>query len=251
MLRIALCGLIACASGDLAASLDACARALDLATPEVVAFEEPRDLLAACTDVAEGQEPFGIVLCAYVLPGSTGMRLAHDLRHAGLTSEGLRIVLCCAGDTHAAEAASHGVHGYLVEPVTDEAIRQVVGPLMQACADEAASSVVLSCRSGVHRVACATISHVITTGRDQVIHRTGRRPTLAMRCSSRALFEQLCHDPRFFKVGSSYIINLDQLSSIALRTGTATMLDGTQITVPVRLRAQLGEVVCAHAAAKL
>lgn len=251
MLRIGLCGTIACTDGDIVAALAACAHEMGLDNPQIDAFGDSQSLLDACTDVPDDQEPFDLVLSAYSLPGDTGMHLARDLKTAGLTNDGLRIVLCCPNDAHATEAAKRGIHGYLIEPVSAEMLCHVVGPLMRECAREAAASVVLDCRDGVHRIAFSTISHVETSGRDQVVHRTGRRPSLAMRCSSRALFERLQHDQRFFKVGSSYIINLDQLSSIALRTGTATMLDGTQIAVPVRLRAQLGEAVCAHAAAKL
>lgn len=251
MLRIALCGTPACTDTPIACALEACARERGLDSPRFSIFDDPHDLIDACIDIPADEEPFSLVLCTFELPGDTGLHVAHELKAMGLTSDGLRIVLCAADDTHASEAAARGIHGYLVEPISSDTLAHVVGPLMQACAAEAASSVVLNCRSGVRRVALSTISHVTTTGRDQVIHRTGRRPPLALRCSSRALFEQLRHDLRFFKVGSSYIINLDQLSSIALRTGTATMLDGTQIAVPVRLRAQLGEAVCAHAAAQL
>lgn len=251
MVRIALCGTIACADGDIARALATCAHGQGVDSLGVSTFDDSQDLLDACIDVPAGEEPFSLVLCAFELPGDTGLHLAHELKAAELTSDGLRIVLCAANDTHASEAAARGIHGYLVEPVSSAALDQVVGPLIAACAAEEASSIVLGCRNGVRRIPLSTISHVKTTGRDQVIHRTGRHPTLALRCSSRALFDQLRHDQRFFKVGSSYIINLDQLSSIALRTGTATMLDGTQIAVPVRLRAQLGDAVCAHAAAQL
>ncbi len=251
MIHLALCGHSLCSSECLPAALYACAEERGLPKPQLHTYPTALDLLDGVLSPAEDAEPLDLVLCALEPTGSTAFALARELAQAGAFGDGLRMVLCAASAEHAAEAAACGMHGYLLEASSPEEVDRVVGPLLARCEQRKQASAVLHCRDRVRRVAFDTLSYVETAGRDQMVHRTGERDTLVVRCSSRALYSQLEHDSRFFKAGSSFIINLDHVASLALRTGVATMLDGTQALIPVRLRAQLAEALCGRAAAVL
>lgn len=63
------------------------------------------------------------------------------------------------------------------------------------------------------------------------------KATVSTRSSSQALFSRLSQDRRFFKAGSSYILNLDNVRSIQGRD--VTFVNGEAITVPARSRKEL------------
>lgn len=75
-----------------------------------------------------------------------------------------------------------------------------------------------------------------TSDHDQVIH-LQNKATVSTRSSSQALFNRLSQDGRFFKAGSSYILNLDNVRSIQGRD--VTFVNGEAITVPARSRKEL------------
>ena len=75
-----------------------------------------------------------------------------------------------------------------------------------------------------------------TSDHDQVIH-LQNKATVSTCSSSQALFNRLSQDRRFFKAGSSYILNLDNVRSIQGRD--VTFVNGEAITVPARSRKEL------------
>ena len=246
MIRIALCGSPALEGDDLQALVAALVRELDGTEPSVESFSGAADLVDACSDVDEDSQPIDLVIACQTLPGITGLRAAAELRDLGLFADGMHFVLCAADATRAADAARQDVSAYLVEPITQANLRRILTPLVEAIHSAHASSAVLKCREGCRRITFSRIAYVETTGRDQTIHcRDGA--LLSTRCSSRALFARLSGDGRFYKLGSSYIINLDCVESVSMRSGTVTMLDGTMIPAPVRLRTELADAICAHA----
>lgn len=246
MIRIALCGSIPLEGDDPQASVAALVRELDGAEPLVESFSGAADLVDACSDVSDGSQPIDLVIACQALPGITGLQAAAELRDFGLFADGMRFVLCAPDTTRAADAARQDISGYLVEPVTTTNLRHVLTPLIEAIRSSHAASAVLKCREGCRRVTFSRITYVETTGRDQTIHcRDGA--LLSTRCSSRALYAHLAGDGRFYKLGSSYIVNLDFVEDVSMRSGAVTMLDGTMIPAPVRLRTELADAIYAHA----
>ena len=67
-----------------------------------------------------------------------------------------------------------------------------------------------------------------------------------MRISSQAFFEMLQHDKRFFKAGSSYIVNVNMVRFVDPRSSTARLVDGTVVSIPVRVRKSLEEAIMAN-----
>ena len=247
MTRIALCGHIAFSGERLDVALADCAAAHGLSAPRIESFSNPLELMDAIQAVSEDSLPFDLVLSSMSLPASTGLHLAEELSQTGYFDDGLKLAICAPIGNQAADAALRGVHAFLVEPVTPESLDQALGELLESIARAETQAAVLRCRNGVHRVLFSTITYVETDGRDQLIHRSAGRTSLSIRCSSRTLFAHLERDPRFFKVGSSFIVNLDFVRSLTMRGGVATMLDGSQVAVPVRLRSQLADALCNYA----
>ena len=247
MIRIALCGDIIFERGTVSEALAACAHEQGLSTPDITAFTNPTDFLDACLSTSDDQEPFDMVIGALELKGISGIHMTSELTAADLPNDGLRIVLCARDKLHAIHAAQSAISAYLVEPITPDHFNEVVGPLLATISQEHEQSIILRCREGVRRILASRLVYVETSGRDQRIHRVGERAPLSIRCSSRALYTILAHDPRFYKAGSSYIINLDYLDSFALHSSSARLLDGTRIDIPIRLRTALAEAISQHA----
>ena len=84
-----------------------------------------------------------------------------------------------------------------------------------------------------------------TDNHDQVLHMLDGN-TVQLRCSSQDLFDRLSHDRRFFKLGSSYIVNLDFVESVRGNGATIAFTDGSAAPVPVRLRKATQDAVMAH-----
>ena len=250
MLRIALCGTLAFAGDDLVASIATLARAADGDEPHIESFSGAADLVAVCSDVDENDQPVDLVIAHQSLPGLTGLSAAAELSDLGLFADGMHFVLCAPDATRSADAARQGIHAYLIEPFDFAQLDGILSPLFSKICATHASSAVLKCHEGCRRVAFSRITYVETTGRDQTIH-CQDGVLLSIRCSSRALFARLADDGRFYKLGSSYIINLDYIDNVSMRSGTVTMLDGTEIPAPVRLRTELADAICAHARASV
>lgn len=247
MLRIATCGHITFQEGDLETFVSSYARAAGFESPVVTSFDSPDTLVSACLEVPT-DVPFDIVVCKCDLPSITGVQVTDELRQEGLLFEGMRVILCAPNGSYAYAAAQSGVSGYLLEPVSPQDAQRVLGQNIREAVRMSDNSTVLRCRDRLRRVLFEQITYVETAGHDQLVHRVGENEPLVIRCSSLELFSHLEDDERFFKVGSSYIINMDFVVSVMLRSGTVALRGGLQIPVPVRLRKQLVEAVCSHSA---
>ena len=84
-----------------------------------------------------------------------------------------------------------------------------------------------------------------TADHDQEVHLTNGK-TVSVRISSQAFFEMLQHDKRFFKAGSSYIVNVNMVRCVDPRSSTARLVDGTVVSIPVRVRKSLEEAIMAN-----
>ena len=189
-----------------------------------------------------GQEPpVDVLVSDCRLPGFSGMELLREARNA---SPGLCLVLMADSDEAAYEAISQGVRGFAVKPVTAQSVAGALDQVVPQMARCYGASLVLRFRDCVRRVNPHEIVYVETSGHDQVVHlRDGS--SHAMRSSSQALFDQLSHDCRFFKNGSSYIVNLAHVRSLSSE-GFAALSDGSTVSVPVRLRKPFEEALFAH-----
>ena len=248
MIRVALCGHIA-SQADIAQVLTRCAHEQGVGVLTLDYYDNPTDLVVACTDADDEEHLYDLVISALTLPGVSGMQLATELSRTASAGQNARCILCAPDESRAREASAQGVRGYLIEPVDEEDLVRVASRLLSEIAREHKTSVVVRCRDGMRRISFSHLAYVETSGRDQLLYTSTMDTAASMRCSSRAMFALLEHDSRFYKLGSSYIVNLDYVISLSLRSGMVELFDGTQIPAPVRLRKLLSEALCNHALA--
>lgn len=177
-------------------------------------------------------EPVDLVLLAHDLTGMSGLQAIRDIRHAEST---VRILLFSDDTESALEAAGLDVSGFLPADAPAEQLAQVLARLLPRIAHFHRHSVTLKLRDRTRRILRSRVLYAETRGHNQVIHLTGG-VEYDVRSTSQALFDQLESSGRFFKAGSSYIINLRQVERVSSDTGRVILSDGSAIAVPVRLR---------------
>lgn len=235
-IRVAMCGTMACSGMGkvVIASIEDGARdqGIDLAPIEV--FNSSFDAVEFFTKPAQDEIVDLIVVCDD-LGGLSCIQLVREIRAFDREVE---IVMAADTNEDALEAIQLNVGAYLVKTPNcegmDAIIRDTVLRLVGDIDKDRDRKIVLRFRDHARRVVAEDITYTETVDHDQMVHfKNGDE--FAMRCSSQALFDQLSHDPRFFKAGSSYIVNLSQVRSLE-QDGLAKLADGTVIAVPVRLR---------------
>lgn len=244
MIKAASCGEIELVEGDISSWLQRCAAAVG-AECSLDEYANPIDLVEACTQALD-KVPYDLVICAVDLVGVSGIHVVSELKALHQVSDELRVVLCSKDSEHAYDAQALKVDGYCVEPVSQADFDRVVGRNIREIAQLHGESAVIRCRDRVHRVAFPRVSYAETSGHNQVIHYAGGSDACEMRGSSRELYAILEGDGRFFKVGSSYIVNLDYVLQLDSKDGTALLADGTRIPIPVRNRKPFEQAMCAR-----
>ena len=242
MIRIALCGNIRFEAGTIAEALEAALREQGQAEYEIYEFETPVDLIESAA-AALNSVPYDMVISSVDLKGISGVHVISELAELHSFADDVRMILCADSAEHAFSAQQSGAVGFLIEPISQADFDRVVGRHLAEIAVRNAQSVVVRCRDRVHRVFFDRVSFVETSGHDQVLHHIGTDETGSVRGSSRDVFALFEHDARFFKAGSSYIVNLDHVDTFDSRLGTVTLTDGAQIPVPVRSRKQLEQAL--------
>ena len=242
MIRIALCGNIRFESGTIVEALEAALREQGETEYEINEFETPVELIESAT-VAFNSTPYDMVVSSIDLKGVTGVHVVSELTELHSFADDVRMILCADSADHAFSAQQSGVVGFLIEPVSQADFDRVVGRQLTEIAARNAQSIVVRCRDRSRRIFFDRVSFVETSGHDQVLHHIGEDATCSVRGSSRDVFALFESDTRFFKAGSSYIVNLDHVDTFDSRLGLATLSDGAQVPVPVRSRKQLEQAL--------
>ena len=245
-LRVAICGSAtvgeASAKHELARCIDALVPSLGMDIAPVEELPASPEAVDRVLD-PEREAPLDLLVVDEDLPGLPGISLVRELRDAGFASS---IVLMASSDELAYEALMSGVEAFVPKPATSEAFNAVVANVLTDIAARRRESVALHCQGRVQYVDKRDIVFAETIEHDQVVHvRNGDK--LSIRSSSQALFDMLSPDSRFFKDGSSFIVNLSFVRSLG-RDGSARLADGSTISVPVRLRRTFADALLAHSA---
>lgn len=235
-MNVALLGEIGLPEGDVRIALDKIAAQVDMQSLDVRTFDNALDLIES-TVASPDEWRSDLVVCAQDSPGMTGLQIAAEIREI---SPDVRIVLVADDSDDAYRASQLDINGYLVKPIASAAFVRTMLTLIREIKLWHQDSVLIRFREQVRRIRLTDIMYAETSNHNQVIHmRDGSAETL--RISSQALFDQLSHDGRFFKVGSSYIVNLNEVAET--RGGVLFFVDGEQISVPVRVRKPLEDAM--------
>lgn len=213
---------------------DACKQTVGALTFEacsVIPFTNPLDLIDAVR-----RFPFDLILADIYMPGVLGTDAVRELREAGNDAH---VIFITSSKDHAVEAFSLHADNYLVKPFSRQQLADAVAPVIERIIRERTEFVnVKTVEGAMVHVAFSKVVLAQTSGHNQVIClMDGSR--VETRLSSAELFDKLSSDERFFKAGSSYILNLDNVR--AINGSTATMADGSAVDVPLRLCKKLKE----------
>lgn len=241
VIRIATCGDLGLAGKDVGAIAASRARETIGGDVELLAFENSLELIEAILRPSQ-DALIDLVICAEELKGMTALHMAQDLAEAG---EVPAIVVIARSGEAAYRAMQLGIDDFIVgEPTVDE-LEAVLDRHIQKAAAFQEGSFVVKGGGRVSRVRFADITYVETSSHDQVIHLHDGR-TVRTRSTSGAMFDQMTGRGRFFKAGSSNIINLDYVKCTRDNNASVFMEDGTVISVPVRLRKSLEEALLSN-----
>lgn len=208
---------------------------LGCASPILIRFTTSIELLDKL--VNSGKTLVDMAFVPYDLPGVNGIQA---LREAHESLPLLRSVILADSADHAAEAAAIGVKGFLLKPISRDDFMHVLRIQLAAVLELHESSALVITRSCTRRIRYDSVLYCETSGHDQVIHLADGE-SVAARYSSQALFELLGDCSYFFKLGSSYIVNLLEVVSLNTSSSELTLSNGVSLPVPIRLRKALEE----------
>lgn len=201
--------------------------------PSLSRFDGPIDLFDLSSSAGNG--PVDLVILPYDLPGMTGIEAVVEAREAAPL---MKAILFAPSIQYAAAAAERSIEGYLTQPVDTASFKRTLERVMDKIVHLHESSNLINSRDGIKRVMYDQVLYCETSGHNQVIHFLDGT-TLTTRCSSQNMFDSLSGDKRFFKAGSSYIVNLYEVAQAQTSRGTVVLSDGCELNVPARLRKSL------------
>ncbi|MDO4399670.1 MAG: hypothetical protein Q4D27_01830 [Coriobacteriia bacterium] len=241
MVNIALCGDITLPEGTASEAIARCAQSSSLPQPAIHTYANAIDMLE---HIDNQTEPLlDLIVVKSEQSGMSSIQIAHDARRAGFAGE---IMLVSSTESHAADAQRIDVREYLVDPIDCASFVQAIAQPLRRISAIDEESIVLRVRSGLRRIAFWDFMYARTSNHDQSLHlRDGSVEEL--RCTSQDLFDRFSHDPRFLKLGSSYIVNLDLVRSLVGNGSTFIFVDNSTASVPVRFRKSAQDSLLAHA----
>lgn len=232
MITIAVHNSTALQDGDVRKTIVGLAEDLQIVEPGFFEFTTAIDFVekAASND----GHAIDLVILPYELAGISGVQAVIEARG---TLPKLKAIIISDSADGAAEAAACNIDGFLTAPIKVDDFKRTVGNLLQEIDQLHGGSILVSSRGTAVRVEHDEILYCETSGHDQIVHLIGGA-SIAGRYSSQAMFELLRDDPRFFKAGSSYIVNLHEITE-SRSNNTVLLSDGTTLSVPARLRKSL------------
>ena len=243
MLHIACCGTIPIVDSDVCCRgvFEQCVAEAGIDDFAIDAHESPFSLIESVTS-AKSPAPTDIVVYGAQAAGLSGIEFVRDLRNAGYTEH---IVLCVNDSASAFEAIGLNVEGFLVEPVALADVRDLFARLLKGVVEDHGHSIELRTSEGARRIDLRRLLYATTVGHGQELHMVGGA-SASVRMSSQAFFDLVSPSGRFFKAGSSYIVNINMVRRVDPRSSSALLADGTVVPIPGRVRKALEEAVLSN-----
>ena len=232
-MKAALHESISLADGNAAEVFAACAQRAGFKEMETVAFSSSIDLI----DEAEPSKKnvLDVIVAPFQLSDTSIVSALEEVR---VEFPFVYSIVFDKNPEQAAFASEAFIDGFLVEPVSRARFEEELARVFKSLARLHAASFVLNSCVGYRRIPFHSVHYCETSGHDQVLYLEDGR-SLNARYSSQALFDLLSEDGRFFKVGSSFIVNLNEVDEVNTPAGTLTLSNGTKLSVPFRIRKPL------------
>ena len=242
MVNIAYSGSIPGSDESLEDVLSRCARETDTPAPSVHAFSTAFELSGNLDD-PQAEPLFDLAIIFASDSGMTGLQVARDARKTGFSGEFMVVAGSASG---ALEAQRLRIASYLVQPVPAADFEHEIAVLLDRLAAMDADSATIRMRGGPRRVPFSQLVYAQTVNHDQVLHLMDGS-TMQLRSSSQDLFDRFSHDPRFLKMGSSFIVNLDLVRTLDTSGGQLVFIEGSSASVPVRFRKPVQDALFSRA----
>ena len=186
---------------------------------KIQSFSSPLELL---THAAE-KGGFDVLLLDIYMPGIMGTEAARELRAMG---DQCQIIFLTTSRDHAVDAFSLDAAHYLVKPYSDKEFFAALDKVMDILAMKNEAYITLKSTDGIRRIELSRLLYSETDSHVQKINLTDGS-AIHVRKSSTELFELLEGEPRFYKCGSTYIINMDYI--VELTSRNVVFSTGTKI----------------------
>lgn len=178
-------------------------------------FSAPLELL---TYVSE-KGGFDVVLLDVYMPGISGTDAARELRNMG---DNCRIIFLTGSRDHAIDAFSLNAAHYLVKPYSEKEFFAALDKAFNSL-DQKSMTITVKSTDGIRSVELDKLVYAEASNHLQILYLSDGGP-VRVRQSSTELFELLEEEPRFYKCGRTYIINMDYIieltsKSVAFSTG--------------------------------
>ena len=161
-------------------------------------------------NIEQGKK-YDIYLLDIYMPKVMGTELAKFLRER---NEDCQIIFLTTSVSHAVEAFSlHAAH-YLVKPFTQEQLEEAINKAIRFIDKKNKEQIALKTLGGITKINFSDLLYSETDGHTQKLHLTDGKH-LEVRITSTELFTLLDTDSRFFKCGSTYIINVGNVGEIS------------------------------------
>jgi DNA-binding LytR/AlgR family response regulator len=179
-------------------------------------FIAPLELLSHVVE----QGGFDVLLLDVYMAGMLGTDAARELRNMG---DNCQIIFLTSSRDHAIDAFSLDAAHYLVKPYSENEFFSALEKVMDKLTKKGEAYITVKSTEGISRVALNKLVYSETDNHAQKLYLSDGTVT-SVRNSSIELFKLLEEEPRFYKCGSTYIINMDyivELSSkiVAFSTG--------------------------------
>ncbi len=176
---------------------------------KIHSFSAPLELLS----YVEASGGFDVLLLDVYMPGILGTDAARELRDMG---DNCQIIFLTTSRDHAIDAFSLNAAHYLVKPYSEKEFFSAIDKVMEKLTAKNDIYITIKSADGVSRVDLNKLVYSETDNHVQKLFLSDGR-VISVRKSSTELFELLEEEQRFYKCGSTYIINMDYIVELTSR----------------------------------
>lgn len=199
-------------------------------------FRSSLDLL---TEIERGVQ-FDILFMEILMPEQNGVETAAEIR---AHDSNIKIIFLTSSSEFAVQSYTVEAYFYQLKPLQWEDFSRIMDSVLEKCAQERESSLVLRCKGLVTRMELGQLEFC------EVIHRTllfhlASGKVLESTGSLDELDRKLSHCDRFLRIHRSYLVNLDYVQNISYRNVTMTCL--TEIPIPRGKYSEIKDSFLAH-----
>lgn len=195
-------------------------------------FSAPLELITQVTE----NGGFDVLLLDIYMPGILGTEAARELRDLG---DNCPIIFLTTSRDHAVDAFSLNAAHYLVKPYSEKDFLTALEKVMDKLAEKDEVYITVKSTDGISRVDLNKLVYSETENHLQKLYMSDGR-VISVRKTSTELFELLEEYPRFYKCGSTYIINMDYI--VELSAKSVVFSTGAKIPIPSRKYAEFKKI---------